>query len=434
MLNTPRCAVWADMGMGKTSASLAAVDALNTVHPNRTLVVGSVRIASQVWPDDIKKFGFDLPCATITGSEKERLAAMKKDAAVYTVNYENLPWLVETLKDKWPFRMTIADESSRLKGFRLRGGGQRAGAFARRVFHSPWHAQLTGTPSPNGLIDLWGQAYMLYPDILGATITSFRSRWFVQGYDGKWTIRDGAQAEIEGRMKPFALTLRTEDWFDIKKPVFRTIDVELPGSARELYRRMERELFAEIGDVEVEAATAAAKSMKLLQLANGAVYDAEHDWHEVHDAKIQALDSLRAELNGEPLIVAYHFKSDLARLTAAFPSARELDMDPQTVRDWNAGKISLLLAHPASAGHGLNLQDGGCKLCFFGHDWNLENRLQIVERIGPMRQLQSGHPRAVTVYSLVATDTIDEQVVARLEGKASVQDALKAAMRRADER
>ena len=191
-------------------------------------------------------------------------------------------------------------------------------------------------------------------------------------------------------------------------------------------------MFVELAaEVEIEAVNAAAKTQKCLQLANGAIYtDDKKNWSETHDAKIQALEEVIEEANGAPVLVAYHFKHDLARIRAAFPYARALDSDPATIRDWNAGKIRMLLAHPASAGHGLNLQDGGNILVFFSVNWNLEEHQQIIERIGPVRQLQAGHNRPVFIHYILANGTLDYDVLDRLETKRSVQDSLLNAMKR----
>ena len=209
------------------------------------------------------------------------------------------------------------------------------------------------------------------------------------------------------------------------------IRVRLPEKARRVYEKMEKELFATIGESSIEAFSAASKSMKCLQLANGAAYidDTKH-WIEVHDIKLQALESVIEESGGSPLLVAYHFKSDLERLKRTFPKGRTLDADPKTIRDWNDGSIPLLFAHPASAGHGLNLQDGGHHIVFFGHWWSLEEYQQIIERIGPVRQAQAGHQRVVFIHHIVAEDTIDELVLKRRETRREVQDLLLEAMQR----
>ena len=237
--------------------------------------------------------------------------------------------------------------------------------------------------------------------------------------------------QIQAALRDCTISLDPADWFDLQKPIVREVIVDLPSGARKLYQDMERKMFMEIDEHEIEALSAAARTIKCLQLANGAAYvDDDGNWKDVHDEKLKALEDIVEEAAGMPVLVAYHFKSDLARLQRAFPRGRQLDKDPQTIRDWNAGKIPVMFAHPASAGHGLNLQDGGNILAVFGHWWNLEEYMQIVERIGPVRQLQAGHRRPVFIYPIIARDTIDEDVVERRETKRAVQDILLDAMKR----
>jgi SNF2 family DNA or RNA helicase len=240
-----------------------------------------------------------------------------------------------------------------------------------------------------------------------------------------------AQAEIQDLLRDLCLTVDARDWFDLREPIVNNIYIELPDKARRIYRDMERDMFAEIdGLTSIDAVNAAARTGKCLQLANGAAYiDDSGAWSEVHDQKLQALDEILEESSG-PVLVAYNFKSDLARLLKAFPQGQTLDANPETIARWNRGEIPLLFAHPASAGHGLNLQDGGNVLAFFGLNWNLEERLQILERLGPVRQLQAGHDRPVFIHNIIARDTVDELVLERVETKRAVQDILLAAMRR----
>jgi SNF2 family DNA or RNA helicase len=413
------------------------------VESGPTLVLAPLRVARTTWPDEARKWNLPLDVTTITGTVAERTRQCAVDSAVHATNYEQLPWLIAHWGDKWPYRTVIADEATRLKGFRLRQGGKRTRALGRVAFkHVKRFVELTGTPSPNGLVDLWGPMWFLdQGERLGRTFSAFAERWFMTGYNGfGLSPRAHAQAEITDRIKDLCLTIDPKDWFDLKAPIVTNIYVDLPPAARRIYKEMERQMFAAIGDRTAEAFNAAAVTNKCLQLANGAVYVdplAEEDaaprskeWREVHDAKLAALDSIIEEAAGAPVLVAYNFRSDLARIRAAFPQARVLDSDPDTIRAWNAGEIRLLLAHPASAGHGLNLQDGGNILVYFGHSWNLEEREQILERIGPVRQAQAGHDRGVFVYNLVARDTVDEVVIERLVSKCSVQDALRNAMKR----
>lgn len=436
----PRCGIWAGMGLGKTSSTLTALDHLHLVQPGPTLVLAPLRVAQSTWPDEVQKWDHlrHMEVSPVVGKPAQRRAALKRPAEVYTMNYDNLPWLLEHLgRDRFPFSTVVADESTRLKSFRLRQGGKRARALGQ-VAHSrvSRFIELTGTPAPNGLTDTWGQAWFLdRGQRLGLTFTAFTDRWFqaITNDAGYQQLRPHkhAQNEIETALSDLCISFDAADWLDIRQPVVNTVRVELPPAARRAYRDMEREMFTSIGGAEIEAFAAATRTMKCLQLANGAAYtDDKGTWVEVHDAKIQALESIVNEASGMPVLVAYHFKSDAARIQRAFPQARLLDADPQTIRDWNAGKIPMLLAHPASAGHGLNLQDGGNIIAVFGHWWDLEQYQQILERIGPARQLQAGHDRPVFVHHIVAADTVDELVMARRETKRSVQDLLLGAMKR----
>lgn len=437
LLDIPRCAAWAGMGLGKTTSTLNALDALQLVDNAPALVLAPLRVARSTWPDEARKWAHlrHLQVMPIVGSEAERRMALRHDANIYTTNYENLPWLLDHFGDRWPFRTVVSDESTKLKGFRLRQGTQRAKALAK-VAHTKIDRfiELTGTPSPNGLTDLWGQAWFLDAGArLGRTFDGFKQRWFRPSHDGFGVIPlDHAQAEIQDKLRDLCITIDAKDWFDLKEPIVNNIYVDLPIKARRLYEDMEKQMFMQLDEHEVEAFNAAARTMKCLQVANGAAYVGENSeqWKELHDAKFQALEDIIEEAAGMPILVAYHFKSDLARLQSTFPKGRHLDANPQTIRDWNNGKIPLLFAHPASAGHGLNLQDGGNILVYFAHWWNLEERLQILERVGPTRQMQAGHDRPVFVHNIIARGTVDELVIERVETKREVQDILLDAMKR----
>jgi len=457
-----RCAVWADMGLGKTVATLTALLDLAMVEDDvfPALVVAPLRVATTTWPGEAAKWAHleALRIQPITGEPAQRLAALQADAQVFTTNFEQLPWLIETLGEKWPFRTVVVDEATKLKGLRIdqrtsstgkaflhsNGGTQRALALARIAHHRVRRfVELTGTPAPNGLQDLWGQLwYVDAGERLGKSYTAFKDRWFRKADNG-FGVKPmpQAQAEIQGKLADVCLTIKAADWFDLQAPIVNNIYVDLPPLGRKLYRAMEKEMFAELADGRTtEAVNAAAKTNKCLQMASGAVYldplavddrdSRAKEWHEVHDLKIQALREIVEEANGMPVLVAYHFRSDLARLSRAFPQGRHLDKDPATIIDWNAGRISVMFAHPQSAGHGLNLQDGGNILAFFSHWWNLEERLQILERIGPVRQAQSGYKRPVFIHNIIARSTVDEDVIERVESKREVQDILMDAMKR----
>lgn len=445
---TARGALFVPMGFGKTVATLTAIDLLQlTDGGGPTLVAAPLLVAQNTWPDEVAKWPHlkGIRVSVVCGTESERIAALKADANVYTINYENTPWLVEYLEAaKKPFRFehVIADESTKLKGFRLRQGTRRARALGRIAhrFAKRW-TNLTGAPAPNGVADLWGQTWFLDAGArLGRTHASFLQRWFKPKFDGFEPL-PFAQEQIEDKLRDICLTLAVKDWFDVDDPIVNVIKVQLPPKARRAYREMEREYFLAVGNSEIEAANNASRSIKLLQLANGAIYASEQDgelefledrtprFHEVHDAKMQALESIIEEAAGMPVLVAYQWKSDLNRLKVAFPKGRHLDKNPQTIRDWNAGKIPVMFIHPQRAGHGLNFQDGGNILVFFGLWWDLDPHGQAIERIGPVRQKQSGYDRPVYLHYIVAEDTEDERVVLRLKTKRSVQDLFMESMK-----
>jgi SNF2 family DNA or RNA helicase len=450
---------WAGMGTGKTVSTLTALEQLYHFgfETMPTLVVAPLRVAQSTWPDECEKWEHlrGMEVVPVLGDPTRRAMQLRRDAPVFSINYENLPWLIDWFKHNprpWPFGTIVADESTKLKSTRISiqkskkgnefqragGNGSKRGRALAEVAHTKVHrwVNLTGTPSPNGLKDLWGQQWFVDAGKrLGRSYTAFEGRWFqsVPGDRGYHDVRplDFAQEQIQAALRDCTITIDPADWFDLEQPIVRPVYVDLPSGARRLYQDMERRMFMEIEEHEVEAINAASRTIKCLQLANGAAYvDDDGNWKDVHDEKLHALEDIVEEAAGMPVLVAYHFKSDLARLQRAFPRGRQLDHNPQTIRDWNAGKIPVMFAHPASAGHGLNLQDGGNILAFFGHWWNLEEFQQIIERIGPVRQLQAGHRRPVFIYHIIARDTIDEDVMLRRDSKREVQDILLDAMKR----
>lgn len=438
-----RCNVWAGMGTGKTASTLAALDGLTlTSDPFPALVLAPLRVATSTWPDEVRKWANlrGLRIAAATGSTSQRSHVVhSRGADIVAINYDKLPWLVDHLGPLWPFRTVVADEATRLKSFRIKQGGVRAQALGK-VAHKRvrrW-VNLTGTPAPNGLRDLWGQQWFIDEgQRLGRTFGAFESRWFSSKRVGasqfarELVPTASAQSQIEGALADCTITVRAADYLDLPPLVENVVLVDLPPTARRHYRELEKEMFTTLaGGHEVEAFNAAALTQKCLQCANGAVYTGDAgEWQELHDAKLEALRSVVEEAAGAPVLVAYHFKSDLARLQKAFPGGRALGREPGVIDAWNAGRIPLLFAHPASAGHGLNLQHGGNILVFFGSWWNLEEHEQIIERIGPTRQAQSGYDRPVFVHRIVAQGTVDEIVLARLKTKASVQSLLLEAMK-----
>ncbi|AXI83402.1 DEAD/DEAH box helicase [Xylella taiwanensis] len=428
ILAHPRCNLFVPMGLGKTVSTLTALDVLilaEAVTP--ILVVAPLRVAVAV------------------GSAAVRRRALQQQADIYCINYDNLKWMVEFFGERWPFRTVVADECSKLKGFRLGRGTQRARALAKHVHTKvERYIGLTGTPAPNGLQDLWALLWMVDRGArLESSFSKFTDRWFrpIRIGSDPHAVRvvptPNAFKEIQDKVRDVCLSLEPGDYFDLRQPIVNTIRVTLPEHAKRMYKAMEQEMWLALEcGAEVEAFNAASKTIKCLQLANGAVYtDAtRRAWADVHDAKLHALDAIIEEAAGMPVLVAYHFKSDLARLQRAFPQGRALDTHPDTLREWNAGAIPVLFTHPASAGHGLNLQDGGNILAFFGHWWDLEQYQQIIERIGPTRQAQAGHNRPVFIHHIIAAGTVDELVMARRESKREVQDLLLDAVKRRETR
>lgn len=442
IIDNPRCNIWAGMGLGKTAGTLTAIDALRLAGDldDPVLVLAPLRVAQSTWPDEVAKWHHTehLKIVPIVGTAKQRQTALFREADIYTINYENIPWLVQEIqkRNRWPYGMIVADESTKLKGFRLRQGAKRARELARVAFKSARFVNLTGTPAPNGLIDLWGQNWFVDAGKrLGRTFTAFRDRWFQRSFDG-YSVDplDHSQAEIAKFLKDVTLSLDPANYFDLEKPIENPIYVDLPPRARKIYDEMEATMFAELDEAgfgTIEAVNAAARTQKCLQLANGAAYvnGENKEWKEIHDVKLKALEDVIEEAAGMPVLVAYHFKSDLARLQKHFKKGRVLDKDPKTIKEWNAGEIPILFAHPQSSGHGLNLQDGSNILCFFSLNWNLEHHEQIIERIGAVRQLQAGHNRPVFIHYIMARDTVESLVMARLKGKAAVQKSLMDAMK-----
>jgi len=438
LLENRRCNLWAGMGTGKTSVYLTVADILEMAGSQffPALALAPKRVARDTWPAEQQKWDHlrDMGVVPIIGSPKERAAALTRSGLVYMINYENIPWLVEHFggMKRWPFKAIVADESRKLANFRIRYGGVRAAALSRIAKATHRWVNMTGTPAPEGLIDLWGPNWFVdFGQTLGHTHGAFASRWFTKGEYGL-EPHAHSEKEIMELIAPFTLSIDPKDWYDgLEDPVFRPIYFDLPAKARRVYNEMELDMFSEIDSyTSVEAMNSGSKYGKCSQIASGAVYvDEQKNWELIHDGKINALGELVDELCGEPLLVSYHFKHDLERLRKAFPDFRVYDTK-QDEDDWNAGRLRGMFAHAASAGHGLNWQDGGCNIAIFSGIPGLELRQQIIERIGPLRQMMAGHPRPVNVWDLIARDTVNELDYARAKNKASVQDAMREYVRK----
>lgn len=443
ILDNKRCAVWADMGLGKTASTLSALEILKLCGSKLfpALVVAPLRVARSTWTNEVDKWtDFEgLRVQPILGPQLHRAHALRASADVYTVNFDNVQWLIDAVggPDKWPFRATVIDEATRLKGLRLRGGTKRSKMLyeATKPERCGRFIELTGTPAPNGLKDLWGQVQFLdYGQRLGESYTDFISRWFKSNtYTHEVTPQGHAMEQISAAVRDICLTVRAQDYFDLRAPIRVPVYCELPSAARATYRQLEKEMYTTLdATVEVDVVNAAALSSKCLQLASGAVIGQDNGKRKsagVHDAKLDALESIVEEANGAPLLVGYWWKHDLERICARFPFARPI-RTKKDEDDWNAGRIMLAPAHYQSLGHGLNLQDGGHRFVHYSRWWDAELDEQLRARIGPVRQMQSGYDRPVYEYEIVCRDTIDEDVSYTHEAKLEVQDVLRDKTRR----
>lgn len=438
ILSTPRCALWAGMGMGKTTSTLHALaDLMMIGDTRRTLVLGPKRVARDVWRDEVEKWPAlrGMRVTPIIGTVEQRRRALVTPSDIWTINYENIPWLVQEMKGKWWFDTVVADESSKLRGFRLKQGAARPRALAPFA-HTKIERfiQLTGTPAANSLTALWGQAWFLDAgQRLGRSFEAFKERWFASYGDpesAQLKPLPFAEQQIIEALADICLTLRPQDWFDLDEPIRNEVVVHMPPTAQRIYKTFKKDLYIALTDGKVTSFNAAARTAKLLQLAAGAVYVDEGNgkWEVVHDAKLEALESIVEEASTS-VLVGYQFVSDKARILKHF-GARAVDLaTTEGLRAFKAGKAEVGVAHPASMGHGIDGLQNVCNVvAFFSNVWDAELRAQLIERVGPMRQKQAGFERPVFIYDIVAEGTIDSVVLARHATKKSIQDALLEAM------
>ena len=424
ILDHPAAGLFLSMGLGKTVITLSAVKELmyERYEITKALVIAPLRVAATVWAEEAEKWETGLRCVKILGSQADRLAAMDQEADVYIINRENTEWLVNECqkRKKWPYDMVVLDELSSFKSptaARFKALRRVRPAISRVV-------GLTGTPAPNGLMDLWSQIYLLDEGKrLGKTVGGYRTRYFDAGKRNgnivyEWKPKDGAEMAIYDLLSDLCISMQSKDYLDLPERLDIPVTVRLDDKARAAYDKMEQDMLLPLKDQMITAASAAVVTGKLLQLANGAIYDADHNYHVIHDAKLDALEDLVEEAQGEPVLVYYSYQHDLHRLLERFPKAKQL-FTAEDVDRWNRGKIPMMLAHPDSAGHGLNLQQGGHIVVWFGLTWSLEKYQQANARLHRQGQ---GHP--VTVYHVIAEGTMDEQVMRILDRKDQRQSAL----------
>lgn len=431
IIENKQAGLFLDMGMGKTISTLTAVAKLmhDYFEVHRVLVIAPLRVAKYTWTDEIVKWEHInyLTTSQILGSEKERLAALDKKADIYLINRENVVWLVEHFKSKWPFDMVVVDELSSFKNSNSKRfrALRKVRPLIKRI------VGLTGTPAPNGLIDLWPQMYLLdQGKRLGNTVTGFRHRYFTPGAGDpsryivyEWLPKPEAEDRIYEKISDICVSMKSVDYLELPDRVDHTVGVDLTDKARKKYNQLEKDLLLPYTDGDVVADTAAVLSNKLLQLANGAVYDEDQDVKYIHDEKLDALEDLIEQANGKPVLVFYNFKHDLARLQERFKDAVKLETDDD-FKAWNKGEIPILLTHPASAGHGLNMQDGGNIIIWFGMNWSLELYQQANARLH-----RQGQKESVNVYHLIVKDSIDERVMKAIKNKTVTQDDLMEAVK-----
>ena len=424
MLSQPKAYLALDMGLGKTAAALTAiVDLKNYGITIRVLVVAPKRVAETVWLQETKKWAHlaGLTISLVAGTVVERSLALTQSVDICVIGRDNVAWLVEHLK-VWPFTLLIVDEASSFKS----PSSKRFKSLRRVRAEVDRCWMLSGTPAPNGLLDLWPQYFILDGgERLGRTFSAYRNSHFESDFMGwKWTVKPGAEAQIHQKISDITVSMQSEDYLSLPGRIDHHVVVRLDDDARHAYMTLEKHYVLKHGGNLLTASNAAVLAGKLLQLANGAVYDEDRTVVEVHTGKLDALADIVEGMNGKPLLVFYLFQHDLARIKVTHPKARVLNT-PGEIADWNAGKIALLIAHPSSCGHGINLQGaGGSAVCWFGLPWSLELYQQANARIH-----RQGVNHAVVIHHLLVEDSIDQDVMAALADKASGQgrllDALK---------
>jgi SNF2 family DNA or RNA helicase len=418
----PFCALWLSMGLGKSvSAGTAVRDLLWDFEVSRCLIIAPKRVAMTTWPMEFRKWPHmnDLRIQVITGDKNERIRAILKKADVHIVSRDNVDWLQKTVGAKWPWDMVIVDESSSFKN--QSSGRWKALRIARRRITRM--VQLSATPAPNGLQDLWSQMYLL--DLghrLGASEKDYKQRWFIADKSGYGVVpRDHSEGEIHEKVADMVISMKAEDYLDMPDLVMNRVEVDMEPAVYKKYKQFEKDMLIQLQGITVEADNAASLVGKLLQCANGAIYtDVTKNWELLHDEKIEALKEIVETHAGYPIMVAYNFKSDLQRLRKAFPKAVVMDDNIETQDRWNNGEIPMLLTHPASSGHGLNLQGGSHIIVWFGLNWSLELYQQLLGRL--YRQGQKS--KTVVVHHIVAKGTVDERVLRVIESKEATQTAL----------
>lgn len=424
ILEKPATALMLDMGMGKTVITLTAINDLlyDYFDITKVLVIAPLRVAETTWHDECRQWNHlaGLTISPVIGTLSERVRALKVKADVYTINRENVVWLVDYYGKDWPFDMVVIDESSSFKNHQSKRfkALKRVRPIIKRI------VELTGTPAPNGLMDLWSQLYLLDGGKrLGKTIGQYRRQFFKPGAGSghivyEWNLQKDAEQEIFNRISDICVSMKSSDYIALPEVMYNIIPVKLSTPVQREYKRLAKDLILMVNDDEIVANTAAALSGKLLQMSSGAVYDDAGHVIKIHNAKLEALEDIVSANEHRSILVFYWFKHDLDRLKEKFPEAVQLKTAAD-IKAWNNGGISMMLVHPASAGHGLNLQYGGSIIVWFSLSWSLELYQQANKRLH-----RSGQTHTVVIHHLVTQGTIDEDVMKALQGKKVTQETM----------
>lgn len=428
ILEHPKAGMLLEMGLGKTVITLTAIDVLinELFEVDRVLVIAPKRVAEDTWTREHAKWDHlrHLRVSKVLGSPEQRRRALAVDADIYVIGRDNVVWLVEQCRQSWPFDMVVIDELSSFKNPQAK----RFRALKKVIPKASRVVGLTGTPSANGLMDLWAEIYLLdRGERLGHTLGAYREKYFRPGARNgyvvfKWEPLRGSREKIEAAISDICISMSADDYLTLPKRIDNLIPVKLSPQEMKQYKTMEAEQLLHIDDEDVVALNAAAVMTKLLQIANGSVYSHEGNVVRLHDAKLEALLEI-IDTTDSPVLIFYSYKHDLAAIKAAIPGARTLD-GPEDIAEWNAGRVQVLLAHPASVGYGLNLQEGGHVIVWYGLTWSLELYQQANARL-----YRQGQDKPVIIHHLIAEGTVDEQVMRALQEKDMSQTALMAALK-----
>jgi superfamily II DNA or RNA helicase len=451
-----KCALFLDMGMGKTATSLTAISYLyDDLFLDKTLIIAPLKVSNNVWHKEALNWEHlkHLNIKICTGTPLERLSALNSDADIHVINIENVQWLIEKSSIKWKWDSLICDESTGFKNY----ASKRFKSLKKILKNLKNVILLTGTPSPNGYMDLWSQIFLIdQGERLGKNITLYRQRFFNKDYTGfNYELKPGAKEEIDELISDICMSMESKDYLQLPEVIPLTRLVDLPDKAKEQYKELKKHFIIDLEhsedlhkelknlkksatfddnkikenndrikelkkEIQITAASASALENKLLQMCNGAIYDEDKNTHIIHDEKLKDLKEIVEENPGENILVAYHYQSDLLRIKKYFPKAVQLKTAKHE-DDWNAGKIKMLIAHPASAGHGLNLQKGGSIIVWFSLTNNLEHYQQFNKRLGR----QGGLTKPVRIIHILASNYLDhKKVMPSLQGKALSQQEL----------